>query len=326
MRRRRLAEVALAAVLAAAVAFVPFAGAAGADSGTPGPGGPAAAAPTAHPEAAVAPAAAAAHPAAGAGAPAGTVLRFSRTGAAARDVDLATLRSTCGERLVTVDDPYYGTRKTFRACPLREALRIGFGEDPSWLAGRDVVFRATDGYAKPSQGARVLEDGGFLAFSDASIDGGGAPAFAPIDRKQIDPAPFYVVWTKPGQDPHRFPWPYCLGEIDVRQVTDLYPHVAPVGEKEGSPALAGFETFKTDCIACHAINGEGGRIGPDLNVPRSIVEYRPVEQIKEYVRDPATFRYSNMPAHEYLDDRRLDELVAYFTAMSRRKHDPGKGS
>jgi mono/diheme cytochrome c family protein len=256
----------------------------------------------------------------------GTVLRFARSGAEPREIDLATLRAACGEQVVAVDDPYYGTRKRFRACPLREALRIGFGEDPSWLAGRDVVFRATDGYAKPSSGARVLADGGFLAFSDADVDGGGAPAFAPIDRKQIDPAPFYVVWTGPGQDPHTFPWPYCLGEIDVRQVTDLYPHVAPVGEKEGSPALAGFETFKSDCIACHAINGEGGRIGPDLNVPRSIVEYRPVEQIKEYVRNPASFRYSNMPAHEYLDDRRLDELVAYFRAMSSRKHDPGKGS
>ncbi|MFM8411219.1 MAG: c-type cytochrome [Alphaproteobacteria bacterium] len=260
------------------------------------------------------------------GATSGTVLRFTRTGAPSLDVDLATLRAGCGERLVSVDDPYYGTRKTFRACPLRKALEVGFGDDPTWLAGRDVVFRATDGYAKPAPGSRVLEDGGFLAFSDADVDGGGAPAFAPIDRKQIDPAPFYVVWTKPGQDPHRFPWPYCLGEIDARQVTDLYPHVAPVGEKEGSPALAGFETFKSDCIACHSINGEGGKIGPDLNVPRSIVEYRPVEQVKEYVRNPASFRYSNMPAHEYLDDRRLDELVAYFQAMSRRKHDPGKGS
>ncbi|MBU6280620.1 c-type cytochrome [bacterium] len=259
-------------------------------------------------------------------APTGTVLRFSRSGSSPREIDLATLRARCGEQVVTVEDPYYGTRKNFRGCPLREALRVGFGEDPSWLAGRDVVFRATDGYAKPSSGSRVLEDGGFLVFSDADVDGGRAPAFAPIDRKQIDPAPFYVVWTKPGQDPHNFPWPYCLGEIDVRQVTDLYPHVAPVGEEEGSPALAGFETFKSDCIACHAINGEGGRIGPDLNVPRSIVEYRPVDQIKEYVRNPASFRYSNMPAHEYLDDRRLDELVAYFRAMSRRKHDPGKGS
>ncbi len=258
--------------------------------------------------------------------PTGIVLRFTRTGKPTVVVDLATLRARCGERVVSLHDPFYGRQKNYRACPLREALRIGFGEDPAWLAGHDVVFRATDGYAKPSLGIRVVEDGGFLAFSDADVDAGGAPAFAPIDRKQADPAPFYVVWANPGQDEHHYPWPYQLAEIDVSQMSDLYPHIFPTGEKEGSAALAGYETFKTNCIACHSVNGEGGKIGPDLNVPKSIVEYRPVEQIKQYVRNPETFRYSNMPAHDFLDDRQLDQLVAYFSAMSRRKHDPGKGS
>ena len=40
------------------------------------------------------------------------------------------------------------------------------------------------------------------------------------------------------------------------------------------------------------------------------------------MRDPATFRYGNMPAHPYLSDRQLDELIAYFTAMKDLKHDP----
>jgi len=77
-------------------------------------------------------------------------------------------------------------------------------------------------------------------------------------------------------------------------------------------------------MACHAINGEGGTVGPDLNVPQSIVEYRPVPQIKAYVRDPATFRYGNMPAHPDLSGADLDALVAYFRAMKDRKHDPGR--
>ena len=66
---------------------------------------------------------------------------------------------------------------------------------------------------------------------------------------------------------------------------------------------------------CHAINGEGGKIGPDLNIPRSIVEYRPAEQIAAYVRDPAAFRYTSMPAHTHLSDSDLAHLIAYFEAM-----------
>ena len=58
-------------------------------------------------------------------------------------------------------------------------------------------------------------------------------------------------------------------------------------------------------------------------MPRSIVEYRPAEQIKAYVRDPASFRYTSMPPHPGLSDADLDALVAYFAAMKDRKHDPG---
>jgi mono/diheme cytochrome c family protein len=72
------------------------------------------------------------------------------------------------------------------------------------------------------------------------------------------------------------------------------------------------------------MNGQGGKIGPDLNVPRSIVEYRPEDQIRQYIRDPLAFRYTSMPAHKHLGDAQLDALVAYFRSMSRHKHDPGK--
>ena len=63
-------------------------------------------------------------------------------------------------------------------------------------------------------------------------------------------------------------------------------------------------------------------MGPDLNVPQSIVEYRPEAQIRAYIKDPGVFRYGAMPAHPSLSARDLDGLLAYFRAMAARKHDP----
>jgi mono/diheme cytochrome c family protein len=252
-------------------------------------------------------------------------LRFEREGRLVRELSLAELRKACHETRVEVDDPYYGRHKTFEACPLREVLAAGFGSELDDAAGANFFLRARDGYTKPASGARLLEPGGYLAFEDLSNPAG--KGWEPIDRRQVDPAPYYLVWTGPGQqDPHRYPWPYQLARIERAPFEREYPHTVPTGEASDSPAWEGFAVFRSECVACHAINGEGGKVGPELNLPRSIVEYRPAEQIKAYVRDPQSFRYTSMPAHPHLSDTQLDGLVAYFRAMSQRKHDPAKAA
>jgi mono/diheme cytochrome c family protein len=249
-------------------------------------------------------------------------LRFMRDGQAPRTIDLATLTAHCAVATVTLDDPNYLTRKSFRACPLGDVLAFGFGESVAALRGQSVVFRARDGYTKPADGALLGEPGGFLAFADADHMHGDDPGWQPIARTQTDPGPFYLVWTGGQQDSTSYPWPYQLTEIEITPPERLYPHIAPITAALDSPAYAGYAIFKSQCIACHAINGEGGTVGPDLNIPQSIVEYRPADQIKAYVHNPLTFRYTSMPPHPQLSDRQLDDLVAYFNAMNTLKHDP----
>jgi mono/diheme cytochrome c family protein len=256
-------------------------------------------------------------------------LRFLRDGAAPRDLALPALVEGCGAQTVRVVDPYYAREKRFHAVPLGCALALGFGAPPD--AGESVLLRARDGYVRPTSFAALSAEGGWLAFSDAELATGDPrdpafrPAWEPIDRRHLDPGPFYLVWSGAGQrDPHRTPWPYQLAEIELAPLERLYPHTVPVGAAPDSAARRGFAIFRDQCIACHAINGEGGTVGPDLNVPRSIVEYRPAEQIKAYVRDPGSFRYTTMPAHRDLTEADLDALVAYFEAMSRHKRDPGR--
>ena len=132
------------------------------------------------------------------------------------------------------------------------------------------------------------------------------------------------MWQGAGRnDTNLWPWPYQLAEIEIVDFATKFPHVPPPGAAPDSPAQRGFAVFRRECIACHAINGEGGKVGPELNVPRSIVEYREAAQLKAFIRDPRSFRYTSMPTHAHLTDAELEALLAYFTHMSGFKHDPG---
>jgi mono/diheme cytochrome c family protein len=256
--------------------------------------------------------------------PSGSELRFLRDGTVVGRVDREGLERSCSVQTVEIDDPYYGTRKSFRACPLGEVLALGFGKDAVPSGDDDVFLRARDGYVKTVPARVLREAGGYLALADAAHARDGDPGWQPIDRRQVDPGPYYLVWAKPEQrDVHRYPWPYQLVAIETSSFARAYPHTLPATAPAGSPPWAGFAIFRNECISCHAINGEGGKVGPDLNVPRSIVEYRPVEQIKAFVRDPRTFRYTSMPAHPDLSAADLDGLIAYFDVMKTLKHDPG---
>jgi len=252
-------------------------------------------------------------------------IRFVRPDANPVVLSVDKLIAGCKPETIALDDPYYGARKTYRACPLANVLALGFGQPITDFNGQTVFFQARDGYAKPVPATLLSEPGGFVAFADADHEKGEDPGWQPIDRKQADPGPFYVVWTGAAQqDTHQYPWPYQLTQIEIAPIDKLYPHIAPSGLPAASPAFAGYTIFTAQCIACHAINREGGSVGPELNVPRSIVEYRPADQIKAYIRDPGSFRYTSMPPHPALSDADLDALVAYFTAMKDRKNDPGQ--
>ncbi len=213
-------------------------------------------------------------------------------------------------------DPYYSREKRYHAVPFARVLDLAFPGIA--IANEEYVLRAKDGYTVPMRGALATEPGAYLAFEDVDV-----PGWEPIGEQKANPAPFYLVWAKKEQanlDTH--PRPYQLAVIEIAPFETVFPHTAPEGIAAGEPAQRGFRIFKDQCILCHAINREGGRVGPDLNVPQSVVEYRPVDQIRAYIKNPLTFRYSQMPPHPSLSDGDLDDIVAYFEAMKTRKHDP----
>jgi mono/diheme cytochrome c family protein len=243
-------------------------------------------------------------------------IAFLRDGKPVRTLSRSDLERASPPAVVTTVDPYYGKTKKFRAVVLRKVLEAAYG--PLDKEDREVLLRAKDGYTVPLALGRVLEEGGHIAVADEEV-----PGWEPIGPQHASPAPFYLFWSKPEQaslETHPRPWQ--LASVELARFEVVFPHTSPGDLPAGAPALSGYAIFRAQCIRCHAVNREGGRVGPDLNVPQNILEYRPEAQVRAYIKNPATFRYGNMPAHPQLTDADLDGLVAYFTAMRARKHDP----
>jgi mono/diheme cytochrome c family protein len=247
-------------------------------------------------------------------------LTFRRDGRVVRTLSRRELLARIPAVTFRAYDPYYAREKGWRALPLAKVLAEGFAGEAGELGTLDYVLRAKDGYAVPLVGAKVNEPGAYVAIADVDV-----PGWEPIGPQRANPAPFYVVWEKPEQQSlENHPRPWQLASVEITPFETTYPHVVPTGA--GADAARGFAIFRATCLACHAMNREGGRVGPELNVPQSIVEYRPEAQIRAYIKDPRTFRYGNMPAHPHLTEADLDALVAYFRAMRDRKHDPDAAS
>lgn len=240
-------------------------------------------------------------------------IEFQISGKPVGAFKLSELKSKLEPRRIELYDIEYGKMKKYEGFALGDVLRLGFGEKLKSPEYTDVAFIALDGYNAVATLSRISEPGGYIVYAD--LDSG---KWEPIGRQGADPGPFYLVWTGKEQTPvNEYPWPWQIAAVNLMRFQDQYPLVYPKGAAADSPAFKGYEIFKGRCVRCHSMNGQGGKVGPDLNAPKSIVEYRSAYMIKEFIRHPSVYRYTHMPDHPDLTESDLDDLLAYFLYMKK---------
>lgn len=214
---------------------------------------------------------------------------------------------------IEVDDPYYKQRKRYRALALVPAFEQGFGKGLAELRRAHFVLEAKDGYQTPIDGQSLLVGDVYLAFADLDH-----PSWQPIGPRGADPGPLYVVWVGPGHgNTDVYPHPWALSRVVASPGPAETARTAPPGGfGTNTLAQAGHAIFERRCLHCHSVNRQGGKLGPELNVPQNILSYRPEADVRAFIKNPETFRYSAMLPNPDLSETDLDAIVAYLRLMA----------
>ncbi len=237
-----------------------------------------------------------------------------------KSVNLRELKKKLKIYKISFESSHYEKVKNYHAFKLHDVMDFSFQE--KWRNEEEyptAVFTALDGYSPQGEIEKMLEKDGYLAFEDLDVE--GENEWEKTKEHKSDPAPYFLVWTDPKKTvKEAYPWPWQIKKISLLNFKEAYPKVYPAGDvKKDSAVFRGYTTFKEQCFRCHAMDKQGGVIGPDLGAPQTITDYRLESELKKFIRNPELFRYSHMPSHEHLTEKELDEMIAYFKHQSQNK-------
>ncbi|WP_305907785.1 cytochrome c [Methylomarinum sp. Ch1-1] len=232
-----------------------------------------------------------------------------------RDLTPSSLTSTTVE---VPKDPVYQTAKHYRAYPLKGIIDELSADYAGDLQQAVLVFTAIDGYKVSMAYPDALEEQGYLAFRDLDANENDWIAFK-FGKEKITPAPYYLVWSKADIDKWRYPWPFQLSRITLQPARIYFGKAAPVSTND--KISRGFAEFSRYCIRCHAVNGSGGSVGPELNAPQNVSERYADKQLTGLIlNNPAYRPNSKMPVFaELLNDAQVNSILAYLKAMKSHK-------
>ena len=216
--------------------------------------------------------------------------------------------------LTTLDDPAYKSGpKTFVGYELGAVLSRLDGFYDYSPAEYSLRFVCKDGYRTTFSYDSLKGARGLLA---TGLKGNSNSWLPYLDGKTSRiPAPYYLVWADTPVSKDR-PWPYQFTSIEVVSKAGLGDLLAPLE----SAFAEGRKAFESNCMACHSVNLVGGSMGPELNVPRNICEYRSTSFIQDFISSPQSYRAASpMPAMPFIKGKELKNLMGYLCHMAKRK-------
>jgi cytochrome c2 len=234
-------------------------------------------------------------------------------------VDLQSKNKLGKDTIITViNDPVYHKTKKYQAIDALQLVKNEIDLSKVDLKNTMIVFECIDGYKPEMPLELFLKTNPFLAFKDIDAPKGSHWEKIVKNGNEMNADPFYLVYTSAPADDQKYKWPYNVIKFRFESKNKNIEALQP---KEDKKAMKGFALFQKQCITCHAINGIGGEMGPELNYPKSVTEYWKETELVDYIVNPASFRHKVKMPTLGITKQESKEIVDYLKYMSKNKKD-----
>lgn len=215
---------------------------------------------------------------------------------------------------IAVDDPVYKRKQRYEGFWLRDLLKgLSYAGHPE--SDVYVRFRCKDGYAPIMPLSRALGAKGLIAVRDLGAPAGKNWESFSANGTTSTPAPGYLVWASPAGDIEEYPWPYQIVAIELTTSADVLG--AAVADDARKP---GFDLFVKHCLKCHAVNGVGGTMGPELNSPCSVTQYWNPAFLSRFISNASSIRAgTRMPDFHEMPGSDIQAIIEYLQYMGSHK-------
>jgi len=227
-------------------------------------------------------------------------IEFKNGDQIAKTLSLSELNVLAPALSLKVFEIHERAERSYRAFPARPVFDKVFGKE--WEKAQEIVFTSIDGYQPSTPVAKFLSHDAYFAFAHED----GTPFTLTNTLQNNETAqlgPLYLIWDNINStallEAGASDMPWQVIRVELKFVAP-FSDMSPPGHASAE-AQRRFMHFRKYCMACHAVNGEGGAKAPELNYPTSVV------------------------AKEIPNRGKVaEELIAYLKAMSLSKRAPEK--
>jgi cytochrome c2 len=219
------------------------------------------------------------------------------------------------EVFVSINDPVYHKNKRFNAFPLQTLFNKHWNFDEIEINEMKIVFECEDGYKPEMPLSKFLSVNSYLAISDADAPDRRSWEQVMKNGNEMIIEPFLLFYdNEVTPDDKSFKRPYNLVKIHLESVASN-----ELSSPKEITALAGYKLFNTHCKTCHAINGIGGTMGPELNFPKSVTEYWKTNDLVAFIVNPLAYRNKVKMPVLGITTEQSKEIVMYLEYVQGRK-------